>query len=178
MSEHCDPYIYYRRVRPYIHGWKDNPALPKGVRYDGVAGGRGRRHRYRGETGAQSTIAPVLDALLGVAHADDPLRRYLLEMRGYMPPGHRRFLERIEVAAPLRPFAQAAVRQDPALRNAYNACLHGLENFRTQHLEFAASYIHRQAQSDPGNPTAIGTGGTPFMAYLQKHRDETAAHRL
>ena len=28
MPERCDPYIYFERVRPYIHGWKDNPALP------------------------------------------------------------------------------------------------------------------------------------------------------
>jgi indoleamine 2,3-dioxygenase len=25
MKERCDPYVYYTRVRPYIHGWKNNP---------------------------------------------------------------------------------------------------------------------------------------------------------
>jgi indoleamine 2,3-dioxygenase len=35
MPERCDPYIYYRRVRPYIHGWKGNPALPEGLIYEG-----------------------------------------------------------------------------------------------------------------------------------------------
>lgn len=30
MPERCDPYVYYSRVRPYIHGWKDSPALPEG----------------------------------------------------------------------------------------------------------------------------------------------------
>ncbi|MFQ3611752.1 MAG: hypothetical protein SNJ72_09710, partial [Fimbriimonadales bacterium] len=35
MPEACDPYIYYNRVRPYIHGWKNNPALPKGLIYGG-----------------------------------------------------------------------------------------------------------------------------------------------
>jgi indoleamine 2,3-dioxygenase len=24
----------------------------------------------------------------------------------------------------------------------------------------------------------VGTGGTPFMKYLKKHRDESGAHRL
>src|SRR5437660_3938266 len=37
MPERCDPYIYYNRVRPYIHGWKDNQALPRGVLYEGVS---------------------------------------------------------------------------------------------------------------------------------------------
>ena len=36
MPEKCDPYIYYNRVRPYIFGWKNNPATPQGVVYEGV----------------------------------------------------------------------------------------------------------------------------------------------
>ena len=31
MTEHCDPYIYFNRVRPYIHGWKCNSSLPEGL---------------------------------------------------------------------------------------------------------------------------------------------------
>ena len=60
------------------YGWKNHPALPDGVVYEGVAELPGPQ-RLRGETGAQSTIVPVLDALLGVAHAPDPLREYLDE---------------------------------------------------------------------------------------------------
>ena len=30
MPERCDPYVYFHRVRPWIHGWKDNPALGPG----------------------------------------------------------------------------------------------------------------------------------------------------
>jgi indoleamine 2,3-dioxygenase len=60
----------------------------------------------------------------------------------------------------------------------YNACLASVERFRSLHLEYAASYIFRQAQTDDKNPHAVGTGGTPFMKYLQKHRDETGDHRL
>ncbi|TKB67253.1 MAG: hypothetical protein E8D47_05620 [Nitrospira sp.] len=40
-------------------------------------------------------------------------------------------------------------------------------------LGYVDSYIHRQHQSHSSNPTAVGTGGTPFMQYLQKHLDET-----
>jgi indoleamine 2,3-dioxygenase len=35
MPERCDPYIYFQRVRPYIHGWANNPALGNGLVYDG-----------------------------------------------------------------------------------------------------------------------------------------------
>ena len=84
MPEHCDPHVYYRRVRPYIHGWKNNPALPNGLIYEGVFAGTPQQ--LAGETGAQSTIIPALDAALGVSHRDDPLRPYLLDVRNYMPP--------------------------------------------------------------------------------------------
>ena len=33
MPERCDPYIYFHRVRPYIHGWANNPALGEGLIY-------------------------------------------------------------------------------------------------------------------------------------------------
>lgn len=36
MREGCDPYIFFHRVRPFLAGWKSNPAVPNGVRYLGV----------------------------------------------------------------------------------------------------------------------------------------------
>ena len=61
----------------------------------------------------------------------------------------------------------------PGLRKAYEACVDLLAQFREIHIGFADSYIHRQHQTHASNPTAVGTGGTPFMQYLQKHLDET-----
>ena len=51
MPERCDPYVYFERVRPYIHGWKDNPALPQGIIYEGVERYRGEAQAFRGQTG-------------------------------------------------------------------------------------------------------------------------------
>ena len=34
MTERCDPYIYYHRVRPFIFGSKDNPDLKGGLVYE------------------------------------------------------------------------------------------------------------------------------------------------
>lgn len=176
MPERCDPYIYFHRVRPYIHGWKDNPALDAGLVYDGVAESCGQPQAFRGQTGAQSSIVPAMDALLGVRHARDPLRAYLDELHAYRPPAHRRFIDCLLAQSRLRDFVASA--GCPALRETYNACLIRLARFRARHLEYAASYIHRQARTSTGNDTDVGTGGTPFMAYLKKHRDETEAHLL
>ena len=60
----------------------------------------------------------------------------------------------------------------------YNACIALIERFRAMHLEYAATYIHRQARKEPTNPSSVGTGGAPFMLYLKKHRDETSEHKL
>ena len=176
MPEWCDPYIYYHRVRPYIHGWKNHPDLPAGLIYEGVEAYGGQSQQFRGETGAQSAIIPSLDAMLGVGHQEDMLRTYLMEMRTYMPPTHRAFIESLEARGPVRPFVRQAGRA--RLTDAYNACVDEVEHFRSLHLEYAARYIFRQAQTDDKNPHAVGTGGTPFMPYLTKHRDETGQHRL
>src|SRR5262249_46750059 len=144
MPERCDPYIYYHRVRPYIHGWKNHPDLPNGVTYQGVSAYGLEPQQFRGETGAQSAIVPSLDAMLGVWHKDDILGAYLMEMRTYMPPAHRAFIESLEARGSVRLFVQRSGRA--RLIGLYNACIEGLERFRSLHLEYAAAYIFRQAQ--------------------------------
>lgn len=173
MPEHCDPYIYYNRVRPYIHGWKDNPALPDGLIYQGVTEYAEQPVKFKGETGAQSTIIPAMDAVLGVGHAESVLSAHLREMRIYMPSSHRAFLESIEQGPWMRGYVMQYHAQHPQMRALYNQCLELIHEFRATHLHYAASYIHHQQQKSVSNPTAVGTGGTPFMAYLHKHEVET-----
>lgn len=176
MPERCDPYIYYQRVRPYIHGWKNNPVLGDGLIYEGVAKYGGRPQAFRGQTGSQSSIVPSMDALFGVVHQNDALREFLAELHHYRPTQHRRFIEDMAVASKLRAFA---VREgDAAMRDIFNACVEQVARFRTRHLEYAASYINKQASAGPGNDTDVGTGGTPFMKYLKKHRDENRAQTI
>ena len=78
-------------MRPYLYGWKDQPALPDGMIYDGAF--EEKPQKFRGETGGESGIIPWLDALLGIRHGEDMLRSYLLELRHYMPPADRGFVE-------------------------------------------------------------------------------------
>lgn len=173
MPECCDPYIYYNRVRPYIHGWKDQPVFPNGLIYTGVADYQGKPQRFRGETGAQSSIIPALDAALGIEHKNDYMRHYLNEMRDYMPPKHRQFIEALEAGPSVRKFVTEEMRSNKELREVYNQCVHWIELFRSKHLEYANNYIFKQHELSTANPAEVGTGGTPFIPYLEKHRDET-----
>ena len=176
MPEKCDPYIYYHRVRPYIFGTKDNPDLKKGLIYENQY--NNEPQFFRGETGAQSSIIPFLDGALGIEHTNDNLRHYLNEMRDYMPPNHRKMIEDVEVSSN----AKALIYRSKKLIQKYNSCLEEIRKFRAQHLEYAATYIHKQAQVSnsfgSGGSTVRGTGGTPFMKYLKKHRDETNQQKV
>jgi len=142
MIDKCDPYIYYNRVRPYIHGWKNNPAM---------------------------------DALFQVVHTNDELREFLADLHQYRPRTHRTFIEDLQASSRLRDFARG---QSQSLKDAFNACVEQVARFRSRHLEYAASYINKQASSGAGNDPDVGTGGTPFMKYLKKHRDENRAQTI
>lgn len=176
MPEKCDPYIYYHRVRPYIFGWKNNPDLKNGVIYEGCFDNKPQF--YRGETGAQSSIVPTMDALFNISHEKDELRDYLDEMRRYMPPAHRKLIEYVEKNSKLKTF----INNDKQLEVLFNQSLVEITAFRAQHLQYAADYIHKQNTKSTlfgsGGSVIRGTGGTPFMKYLKKHKDETDKSKL
>jgi hypothetical protein len=75
MFNASDPECYVDKVRPWIFGYKNNPDFPNGVVFEGVMDNQPQF--LRGETGAQSNIIPVLDALLGIEHANDALFQML-----------------------------------------------------------------------------------------------------
>ena len=170
MPEKCDPFIYYNRVRPYIFGWKNNPATPNGVIYEGVEEYGGTPQLFRGETGAQSSIVPALDALLGVTHSNDPLKEYLDEMRLYMPKEHRNLLNDLDQWSENN--RDKSIREDSSVVLS-DEIVKEVHAFRNKHLEYAKIYIHEQSLSNQNNSNVVGTGGTPFMKYLDKHLQET-----
>ena len=170
MPEKCDPYIYYHRVRPYIFGWKNNPDLPDGLIYEGQFDNKPQF--FRGETGAQSSIVPTLDALFSVVHEKDELREYLDEMKLYMPVKHQALIKYIEENSKFNKYEFSS-----NINLLRDQCLEQMSIFRSQHLQYAADYIHKQSVKTTlfgtGGSVIRGTGGTPFMKYLKKHRDET-----
>ena len=83
-----------------------------------------------------------------------------------------------EAIDPLR----AAVAADPQhaaahyhLGDAYNAAVDALVRLRAQHIGITGRYIKR-FQSD--QETAKGTGGSDFVAFLKKSREETSDRLL
>lgn len=161
MPEQCSPDIYFHRVRPYIFSFEN-------VIYEGVYD---KPISYRGETGAQSAVVPAIVSGLNIKHQDSMLTKHLKDMRKYMPVEHRKFLSAIEendIRKDVRKYVTVLKNQE--VKDAYNRCIEELLGFRELHLQYAIDYIQRKVD----NPT--GTGGTPYIAWLGKLRDETKNH--
>jgi len=175
MGEHCDPYIYYTRVRPYIHKFE-------GVVYEGVSEYNNVPQNFFGETGAQSSISPALNAALGIKFTPDPLTVFEEGMFDYMPPLHRQFVRATEKAdtsgASIRECVLRNRQIHPETVEAYNECIHWKLKFLREHFGDTQAYIRKQAQKSAANPTYTGTGGSPYMEYLQKHIEETEQHLI
>lgn len=160
MPEHCSEEVYHREVRPWINRFEN-------VIYEGVDD---VPRSFKGETGAQSSIVPLLVAAFGIDHKETGLTQHLEIMRSYMPPAHRNLIQDIAKRSRLREFVLNSNLR--ALREAYTCCLERIYEFRKIHYEYATSYIHKRT-NDPR-----GTGGTPFMEWLKQLLDETEAMYL
>ncbi len=176
MPEHCSPDVYFHRVRPYIYGFND-------VVYEGCFDDEPQS--LRGETGAQSSLVPAIQSALGICHKDSILTTHLDDMRNYMPRIHRGYLSELDAAVP--PYDHWGRGTHPerfdirkmviklkneSLKDDYNHCIEQLWKFRNLHFEYAREYIHQKV-TDP-----TGTGGTPFMKWLDQITKETEAHFL
>src|SRR3546814_3819021 len=84
-------------------------------------------------------------------------------------PIYRAFIENLAAASSLRAFARET---GGSLKDAFNAAIQAVAEFRTMHLRFAATYIANQAPAGAGNDPNVGTGGTPFLKYLKKRSEE------
>lgn len=166
VRESCDPHIFYHHVRPYLAGW---PA--PGAVYDGTGVGP---VQHTGGSAAQSSLLQAVDAALGIVHPHELTNGFLMGMRLYMPPRHRAFIEEIGLRSRIRAAALEA-DGDGALRQAYDACVTGMDELRRRHIGLATEYITRQA---PEGQQAVGTGGTHFTDFLRQARLETVRSRI
>lgn len=153
IPEHMDSGLYYKTFRPYIRFFEN-------VTYEDAD------HaplQFRGETGAQSSIMPTLIAFMKVSHRRSVLTDHLNDMRRYMPVRHRALIKEVEAMPDIR---------GPRHKEPYNAILEAMAAFRRIHYGWAQDYINRWTD-DPR-----GTGGTPYMQWLNQMLLETEAHRF
>ncbi|NWZ86360.1 I23O2 dioxygenase, partial [Poecile atricapillus] len=185
MHDHVDPEVFYSEIRIFLSGWKDNPAMPHGLIYEGVSP---EPLAYSGGSAAQSSVLHAFDELLGICHRQD-CAAFLHRMRDYMPPPHRAFVEEIRGAVSLKQHVLSS--GDERLRAAFNRCVSALTDFRSYHISIVTKYIAtaaakaraRRAQpcasagpalgKPPSALEAKGTGGSHIFSFLKSIRDTT-----
>jgi indoleamine 2,3-dioxygenase len=164
IPEKMSAALYYKTFRPYIRFFEnvEYEAEVSGAR---IAAGSAARLRisFRGETGAQSSIMPILVAFMKIPHRPSMLTNHLIDMRNYMPAEHRALIAAVESMPSIRTIAS---------KQNYNAVLDAMAEFRSVHYGWAQEYINRWTD-DPR-----GTGGTPYMQWLKQLIDETLAFKI
>ncbi|XP_064328748.1 indoleamine 2,3-dioxygenase 2-like isoform X2 [Phalacrocorax carbo] len=205
MHDYVDPAVFYSVIRIFLSGpryqpprsrslpdcrifplsWKDNPAMPDGLIYEGVSD---EPMAYSGGSAAQSTVLHAFDELLGIRHSEESTA-FLHRMRDYMPPPHRAFVEEIHAAPSLKEHVVSS--GDARLCAAFNQCIAALADFRSYHITIVTKYITVAAdkakarRAEPGDragpsagkpPSALeakGTGGSHIFSFLKSVRDTT-----
>jgi indoleamine 2,3-dioxygenase len=156
MWSHSLPkdYISYRT---FIFGITNQSMFPNGVIYEGE--NDNKPMFFRGESGANDSIIPLLDHILEVPMPKNPLTDILIDFRNYRPQPHRQFLGYMMSKA-----AELGVRQystrDAELAQLYLKLLDHVRSFRWRHWLFAREYIIKRSK----HPTA--TGGSPIVTWL------------
>lgn len=160
----CSPDVYHLRVRKQIMPFRR-------IVFDGVRGFDEPRDFVAGETGAQSCIAPTLDAFLRISHGMTRGYDYVKEMRRYMPPAHLAMIQEVESSSvDFRVFCGASGNR--ILEDAFNNLVEQFAAFRALHYRYAREYIFEKVKDH------TGTGGTPASIWLKQLHDTTLAHRI
>jgi indoleamine 2,3-dioxygenase len=159
----------YTSFRTFIFGITSQSMFPNGVIYEGV--GDGQPLSFRGESGANDSMIPLMDNLLRIPMPSTPLTEILEDFRSYRPSNHREFLSWVrrrsdglglkewalgETAGQTDEEAQALAGS----RSLWLLILNQVRDFRWRHWCFAREYILKKTS----HPTA--TGGSPIVTWL------------
>lgn len=156
----------YTSFRTFIFGITSQSMFPHGVVYEGV--NDNKPMSFRGESGANDSMIPLMDNLLCVPMPDTPLTEILRDFREYRPSNHRAFLQSVKERAlevGTKTFALAVDQDDPdqeilESRALWLKVLNEVRDFRWRHWCFAREYILKRT----AHPTA--TGGSPIVTWL------------
>ena len=188
MYQKCDADVFYDDIRPFLSGWKGNPALPDGLFFEGV----GKRVYHPGGSAGQSATLATLDTFFGVRHTGK-IKEFMDEMRTAMPTMHVKFLEELaEISPRVKNYVEVNDLSFP-----WNNAVEELVKLRQNHMIMVTKYIinvanrhknrrlsgvafgsfirsknspesgRRPSKIDDQTLADTGTGGTPFMMFLK-----------
>ncbi|CAH0022197.1 unnamed protein product [Clonostachys rhizophaga] len=154
----------YMAYRTFIYGITKQSMFPDGVVYEGQFDNKPQF--FRGESGANDAIIPLLDHLCEIPMPPNPLTDILVEFREYRPKPHREFLKYVRETS-----SRLGVRRfmtgsgDMELVIQYLRVLDHIRSFRWRHWMFTREYIIKYTL----HPTA--TGGSPIITWLPNQLD-------
>lgn len=160
----------YTSFRTFIFGITAQSMFPNGVIYEGLFDNKPMS--FRGESGANDSMVPLMDNLLQIPMPDTPLTAILNDFREYRPSNHKTFLQYVKSRSldlDLKSYA-LGYKAEPASdemndllresRSLWIQVLNEVRDFRWRHWCFAREYILKQTS----HPTA--TGGSPIVTWL------------
>lgn len=161
LPEKCDPGIFYHEVRPFYAGTKNmaSVGLPRGVLYD-EGDGQGFWKQLRGGSNGQSSLFPLIDAILGVQHGSvskyqttraDSDEDYHVDILQYMPGEHRAFRSDFRRIWDIQKIITAITdpRVSQAVTKAHQNAVSELSRFRTKHIQIVSRYIIVSSKKSP-----------------------------
>ncbi|KAG5959879.1 hypothetical protein E4U57_000456 [Claviceps arundinis] len=172
----------YTSFRTFIFGITSQSMFPNGVVYEGL--NDDEPMSFRGESGANDSMVPLMDNFLQVPMPDTPLTEILQDFRKYRPSNHKDFLHHVKQVSEshdLRGFA-LALREKSAMdeqkdlvresRSLWLRVLDQVRDFRWRHWCFAREYILKRT----AHPTA--TGGSPIVTWLPNQLEAVLAEMV
>lgn len=152
----------YNDFRIFIMGIKGNEALyGDGLVYEGCF--NNEPQQYRGQTGAQDSLIPMMDIFSGIVdhYPENKLTEYLMDLRTYRPKCIQEFFVDLRAYYSAHPLFQTL--RDAANFEALIYLLYVVNEvylFRNGHWQFVQKYI----MANTKYPKA--TGGTPITSWL------------
>ncbi|KAL6702100.1 hypothetical protein J3F84DRAFT_356740 [Trichoderma pleuroticola] len=172
----------YTSFRTFIFGITAQSMFPNGVIYEGLYDNKPMS--FRGESGANDSMVPLMDNFLQLPMPDTPLTAILNDFREYRPSNHKTFLQYVKGRSQeldLKTYAlgykgepeseelKELIRQS---RSLWIQILNEVRDFRWRHWCFAREYILKQTS----HPTA--TGGSPIVTWLPNQLEAVLAEMV
>ena len=152
----------YNDFRVFIMGIKGNERIfGEGLVYEGCF--NDEPQQYRGQTGAQDNIIPMMDIFSGIVdyYPDNKLTEYLMDLRTYRPICIQNYLTDLRSY-----YKENSLFKQLVEVGSYDGLVYLLKIvdevylFRNGHWQFVQKYIMSNTRY------AFATGGTPITSWL------------